>query len=266
MLRKGGCFKGMIKASLLKKIVIAAAALLLLSTSCVLFIQFYPFPKSKVLSKLKYPVVTQTASGRSGDPINVVIIGNQSAIQSAFLKAGWRIPDPITVNSSAKIALDSLTNRPYPTAPVSNLYLYHRKQDLALEKPTNTVRERDHIRLWDTHTTIGSGEVWCGSATYDNGIEINSNTDMPTHHIAPNVDRERNMILHILKPYITFSSLVQFAKPNLYGTNGGGDWYFTDGEIAILSTQSAAPVDLIWQRSAAETVKNWLFHILTSST
>jgi hypothetical protein len=256
----------MIITSVLKKIVIVVVTLLLLSTSCVLFVQFYPFPKSQMLSKLKYPVVTQTASGEPGDPINVVIIGDQSAIQNAFLKAGWRIPDPITAKSSARIALDSLANRPYPDAPVSNLYLYHRKQDLVFEKPTNTVRNRDHIRLWNTHTTIGSEKVWCGSATYDNGIEISSNTEMPTHHIAPNVDRERDMILHTLKPYMAISSLVQFTQPNLYGTNGGGDWYSTDGEIAILSTGSVAPVDLIQQRSAAVTVKNWLFHILTSCT
>ncbi len=256
----------MIKASLLKKIVIVAVTLLSLSTSCVLFVQFYSFPKNPMLSKLKYPVVTQTASGKLGDPINVVIIGDQSAIQNAFLKAGWRIPDPITAKSSAKIALDSLANRPYPTAPVSNLYLYHRKQDLVFEKPTNTVRDREHIRLWNTHTTIGSEKAWCGSATYDNGIEISSNTDMPTHHIAPNVDQERDMILHTLKPYMAFSGLSQFTRPNLYGANGGGDWYFTDGEIAILSKGSVVPVDLIQQHSVAVTVKNWLFHILTSST
>ncbi|MED4226451.1 LssY C-terminal domain-containing protein [Neobacillus cucumis] len=59
--------------------------------------------------------------------------------------------------------MDYLGNLPYPTAPVSNLYQYGRKQDLDFEKPTNIVQNRDHTRLSKTGTTINGEEVWLGS-------------------------------------------------------------------------------------------------------
>lgn len=126
----------------------ALIILLLLIGVSASFIQFYPFPKSQVF--MKYPNITTIHSGKPGDPINVMILGNRTWIIQSFEKAGWVIPDPITPETSAKIAIDSLANRPYPTAPVSNLYLYGHKQDLAFDKPTNDVQNRDHIRLWDT--------------------------------------------------------------------------------------------------------------------
>ncbi len=43
---------------------------------------------------------------------------------------------------------------------------------MVFERATNTARIRGHIGLWDTHATIGSQEVWVGSATYDIGIEL----------------------------------------------------------------------------------------------
>lgn len=59
-------------------------------------------------------------------------------------------PYPITSQTSAKIAEDSLAHRSYPTAPVSNLYVFGRVQDLAFEEPTNDVQNRGHIRTWET--------------------------------------------------------------------------------------------------------------------
>ena len=74
---------------------------------------------------------TATKSGNPGNPINILILGSKQTINSYFTEAGWKVPDPITEKSSIKIAVDSLKNLPYPTAPVSNLYLYGRRQDLA---------------------------------------------------------------------------------------------------------------------------------------
>jgi hypothetical protein len=200
-----------------------------------LFIQFYPFGKSPLLTKMDYHLKTTTKSGNPGDPINILILGSQQTINRYFKEAGWKIPDPITDKTSVKIAVASLANLPYPTAPVSNLYLYHRKQDLAFEKPTNSVQNRDHIRLWRTHTIINDEEVWVGSATYDNGIELSGRSHLPTHHISPSVDEERKRVVQDLKPFMKSALVVSFDQPNLFGFNGGGDWYYTDGNIAVLS-------------------------------
>jgi hypothetical protein len=217
------------------RLFLTAGTILVFFVGVTLFIQYYPFEKSQFLSKMNYPLKTTTKSGNPGDPINILILGSQQNINRYFTDAGWKVPDPITEETSIKIAVASLGNLPYPTAPVSNLYLYHRKQDLAFEKPTNSVQNRDHIRLWKTGTTIDGEEVWLGSASYDQGIELSGRSHLPTHHISPSVDVERNRVIQDLKPFMKSSLVVSFDQPNLFGFNGGGDWYYTDGNIAVLS-------------------------------
>jgi hypothetical protein len=227
-----------------------------------LFIQFYPFEKSPLLSRMDYPLETTTKSGKPGDPINVLIIGSQELIIKSFKEAGWEISDPITDETSAKIAIDSVGNLPYPTAPESNLYLYHRKQDLAFEKPTHTVQLRGHIRLWKTNTMISHEEVWIGSATYDHGIELSGRNYLPTHHIAPSVDEERQRVVQDLKPFMKSTQLVSFDQPNLFGFNGGDDWYFTDGNIAVLSVKPLNKSEFT-HHSFALSLKQGLIHFLS---
>src|SRR5216683_5414784 len=118
--------------------------LFVLFAALIAVVRFYPstynFPA--------YPKITHTQSGAAGDPINLVFIGSKDQITRSFQQAGWLIPDPITPQTSAKIAADSLTHKSYPNAPVSNLYVFGRVQNLAFEKPTNDVQNRGHIRLW----------------------------------------------------------------------------------------------------------------------
>jgi hypothetical protein len=227
-----------------------------------LFIQFYPFEKNPLLSKMDFPLKTTTKSGISGDPINILILGTEQTITTNFTKAGWKVPDPITDKTSLKIAVDSLSNLPYPTAPVSNLYLYGRKQDLAFEKPTNSVQNRGHIRLWKTYTTIHGEEIWLGSATYDHGIELSSSTHLPTHHISPSVDEEREKVVQDLKPFMKSTLVVSFDQPNLFGFNGGGDWYYTDGNIAVLSIRPLDKSDF-YTHSMALSLKQRVLQIIS---
>lgn len=254
----------MIKVILYRTAIIFSLVLILCAL-CVAFIQFYPFPKSQRFENANYPAVTTIKSEKKGDPINIMIIGSQSEITDAFIKAGWVIPDPITPETSARISFDSLAQLPYPTAPVSSLYLYNRKQDLAFEKPTNDVQIRDHIRLWDTGTYLGKEKIWLGSATFDNGIKVSSKTYMPTHHVDSSVDHERERVFQTLRPYFPFSSISSFTKPTLFGVNGGGDWYYTDGEIAILSKLSFHNQNFSTQNSMALTIKMWIFWVIDKS-
>src|SRR5579863_2652634 len=126
-------------------------------------IRFYPYP----YDFSTYPKITHTQSGATGDPINILFVGSKDQIVQSFHRAGWLTPDPITTQTSARIAVDSLAHRSYPTAPVSNLYVFGRIQDLAFEKPTTDVQNRGHIRMWKTGTLIDGQSVWVGAATYD---------------------------------------------------------------------------------------------------
>src|SRR5262245_53967568 len=172
------------------RVVSILGMLLVLLAALIVVVRFYPYS----FDFSAYPKITQTKSGAAGDPINLLFIGNKTQITQSFHQAGWLTPDPITTKTSARIAVDSLAHRSYPTAPVSNLYVFGRVQDLAFEKPTTDVQYRGHIRIWQTETRIGGQPVWIGAATYDSGIELSNTKHFPTHHIAPMVDLERNAV------------------------------------------------------------------------
>src|SRR5215831_15684361 len=81
------------------------------------------------------PGVTYTADGIPADPINVALVGTKTEVMKIMLAAKWYPADPLTLRSSLEMAEASVLKRPYEDAPVSNLYLGGRKQDLAFEQP-----------------------------------------------------------------------------------------------------------------------------------
>src|SRR5258708_20098820 len=176
----------------MRKMLIRSASilgiLLVLFTALVTLLLFYPY----TYNFPAYPKITHTQSGTNGDAINDLFVGSKDQIMASFQRARWMIPHPITPQTSAKIAADSLAHRSYPTAPVSILSVFGRVQDLAFEKPTNDVQNRGHIRIWKTGTLINGQPAWVGAASYDSGIGLSSTNHFPTHHIAPTVDLQRN--------------------------------------------------------------------------
>jgi len=184
------------------------------------------------------PMVTTTADGISGDAINIGMVGNSKDIICAMHKAGWYAADPVTWKSSLEISGSVLLDRPYPRAPVSPLFYAGRRQDLAFEKPVGTsADQRHHVRLWKV---LDDGEehrpVWLGAATFDRSVGISRYTGKITHHIAADIDLERDLIETDLQTANMISARydVMGVGPTLLGRNGGGDAYFTDGEVGIV--------------------------------
>jgi hypothetical protein len=203
--------------------------------------RWYPYP----LDFSIYPKIAHTKSGAPGDPINILFVGSKDQIIQSFHRAEWLTPDPITTKSSMRIAMDSLAHRSYPTAPISNLYVYGRVQDLAFEKPTSDVQNRGHIRIWKTGVLINDQPVWVGAATYDSGIELSSTNHLPTHHIAPTVDLERNVVGADLETtdLVGKEAYAAFTPPIIFARNGGGDYYESDGNILMINyTQYLTPL------------------------
>jgi len=81
------------------------------------------------------PRITHTGADIPGDPLNVALVGNEREVKKVMLAAGWFPADPLTLESCLEIAEASVLKRTYEDAPVSNLFLFGRKQDLAFEKP-----------------------------------------------------------------------------------------------------------------------------------
>ncbi|HZC76453.1 MAG TPA: LssY C-terminal domain-containing protein [Ktedonobacterales bacterium] len=189
-----------------------------------------------------FPKLTHTARGAAGDPLNIILVGSASQITQSFARAGWLVPDPITSHTSARIIAASLAHQPYPTAPVSALYVFGRVQDRAFERPTNDVQNRGHIRLWQTTTQLGGQPVWLGQASYDQGIELSGTTAFPTHHISPAVDLERDGVGTDLARtgLVVAEAHEAFTAPVFVAYNGGGDYYASDGDVLVLTYSHAA--------------------------
>lgn len=181
------------------------------------------------------PRITETADGHPGDPLNVALIGTESEIRQAMSSIKWYAADPLGVESDLRIAADSVLERPYDTAPVSNLYLFKRKQDLAFEQPLgDDPRKRNHVRLWRTGKENPAGRpIWIGAASYDERVGLSHTTGQVTHHIAPDVDTERDRIFAELDKSDLLSDMYKVPgfHTELEGRNGGGDLWRTDGAL-----------------------------------
>jgi hypothetical protein len=188
------------------------------------------------------PNITHTASGIPGDPLNIGLVGSESDVILAMKAAAWDPADPITFRSSVRIAVDSVFRRPDDDAPVSNLYLFGRKQDLAFEQPVgDSPRQRHHVRFWRSDKLDEMRPLWLGSATFDERVGLSHTTGEVTHHIGPDVDAERDRIVDELRKAGEVKSVywVDHFHRQLEGRNGGGDPWLTDGRlaVAVLRTQ-----------------------------
>ena len=183
------------------------------------------------------PRHTTTAQGRQGDAINVAFIGTEEELHRMFAAAGWYAADPITMETSIRIAADVVVHKPYAHAPVSDLYVWDRKQDAAFEQPVgDSPKQRHHVRFWCSREVDRQGEpLWLGAATYDERVELSRTTGGITHKIGPEIDRERNKLVNdaaragVLDGYYWVDP---FHKDR-QGRNGGGDPYVTDGRLAV---------------------------------
>jgi len=182
------------------------------------------------------PRVTQTASDIPGDPLNIALVGSEEDLIRAMTAAKWDPADPLTFRSSVRIVVDTVLRKPDDQAPVSNLYLFGRKEDLAFEKPVgNSPKQRHHVRFWKMAKMYDDRPAWIGSAAYDIGVELSRTTGQVTHHISPEIDAERDLLVADLRKAIPAQvEWLDGFHAQLQGKNGGGDPWRTDGRLAIV--------------------------------
>jgi hypothetical protein len=92
------------------------------------------------------------------------------------------------------------------------------------------------VRFWKALDKGDDGApVWLGAATYDTSVGFSHYTGQVTHHVAPDIDAERDLLASDLahSGHVAATYTVSGVGPTLFARNGGGDRYFTDGEIAI---------------------------------
>ena len=192
------------------------------------------------------PRLTHTGTGIPGDPLNVALVGAEEEIVRAMVAAKWFPADPLTFRSSMRIAVDTVFKKPDDRAPVSNLYLFGRKEDLAFEKPVgSSPKERHHVRFWRSEKADEGRPVWMGSAAFDIGVELSRTTGEVTHHISPDVDAERDLLIADMTSvgHVVELRWTDGFHPERQGKNGGGDPWRTDGRLAVveLTAGGSAP-------------------------
>ena len=183
------------------------------------------------------PRITQTGDGHPGDPLNVALIGTQEEVEAILQAAKWYPAAALGLRSDLKIAADTVLSRPDDEAPVSNLFLFGRKEDLAFEQPVgDNPRQRNHVRFWKTEGADADGRpTWIGSASYDERVGLSHTTGQITHHIAADVDTERDHLFADLKQTGGWEGdyMVDGFHTQLEGRNGGGDRWITDGRLFV---------------------------------
>jgi len=151
--------------------------------------------------------------------------------------SGWHPADPITLKSSLEIAAGTVFHRSYDDAPVSPLMLWGKQQDLTFEFPFGEdPTQRHHIRFWLAPEQDASGRtLWAAGATFDRSVGLSHTTGQITHHIAADIDTERNHVIASLNATGKLADIVSVEGFHTAreGRNGGGDPWRTDGTLVL---------------------------------
>jgi hypothetical protein len=178
---------------------------------------------------------------RPGDPLNLVLVGTAQEIQQAFRQAGWTEPKKKNEQSIWKTAQAVINNDGYNAAPVSDLYLFGRKEDLAFEKTLNTFNKRHHLRLWQTTASAPNVRpIWLAAATHDVGIDVHPG--VISHATDSNLDDERAQVGSDLYLGGAAQAAEFIAPPDPLSsgmTATGGAWR-TDGRLFVIDLKAGA--------------------------
>lgn len=197
-----------------------------------------------------------------GDPLNIVLVGDSTEVLNALSRAGWSFSHRLDLRTIRREVGAAIASASYPVAPVSNLYLYGRHQDVALQRARRSISQRNHLRLWLAPFRFESRQVWVGQVSRDIGVKVTPKSPtFTTHIIDPQVDATREYLLHSLLAqgfvdqfgFVSGSAAATPAQPRLNLTD---DPYFSDGmRLVVILAREPVPPDrmksLGWEQSAA---------------
>lgn len=210
------------------------------------------------LSQMPAAVTNARGTGE-GDPLNLVIVGEASEMMAALSECGWDFTHCIDGSTVRRMIMAALRGDPYLTAPVSSLYVFGRKQDVAFQRARSSLSQRNHLRLWLAPWVVEGRPVWVGQVSRDIGIKITKKSPtLTTHVIDPMVDEARQYVLESLLgrfrvSQFGFARAAEPAPKEKPRRNLTGDPYFTDGLrlVVFLSEDAVEPEqvkNLVWDQ------------------
>ncbi len=183
---------------------------------------------------------TDARGGRTGDPLNLVLVGDFPDLLHALRTARWDETEVIYAGSVWRTIRSFVAGSEYRVSPVSDLYVDGRKQDVAFQKTRSSIHQRHHFRLWTTPLRYQGRPVWIGAATRDIGVRFTTTTwNLTTHAIDADVDDARDYVV---------ADLIEAHRAQAVGATPGvgvaeatnprrtltGDPWFTDGHRAVV--------------------------------
>ncbi|HUA13531.1 MAG TPA: LssY C-terminal domain-containing protein [Candidatus Sulfotelmatobacter sp.] len=165
------------------------------------------------------PLYCITPDGLASDPLNIGLVCSRMELISTMTKTGWNLADRHSPRNTTRHVLAILLGMSYVNAPVSSLYLFGRKHDLAFTIPINgTNFRRHHVRFWATTYTknkplaartihwenqkahVQSDQLlWVGAASLDTGLMPIRHNLQVSHTVHPDTNLERELIVNKLK-------------------------------------------------------------------
>ena len=183
---------------------------------------------------------TNESGTKNADPINLVIVGSLDDAFPALVRRGWHPTEEKWAGSIWRMMTAALSGERYANAPVSDLYLFGRRQDLALQKARDNIHQRNHMRLWLSPIRYHGKQVWVGQVSRDIGSRLTIHAPtLTTHKIDPDLDTARAALSEDMtySQNLAKAGLVKgvgAAPPNAPRENLTTDPYYTDGYRAVL--------------------------------
>ncbi|MBN3756512.1 hypothetical protein G3N95_26495 [Paraburkholderia sp. Tr-20389] len=183
---------------------------------------------------------TNEGGTKNGDPLNLVVVGGLDDAFPALVRRGWTPTEEKWSGAIMKMVTAALAGERYDNAPVSDLYLFGRPQDLALQKARDTIHERNHLRLWLSPMKYHDKPVWVGQISRDIGTRLTTHTPtFTTHKIDPDVDEARSALTEDMaySQSLMQIGLVKATAPAPQSApreNLTTDPYYTDGYRMVL--------------------------------
>jgi len=205
---------------------------------------------------------TNADANADGDPLNVVLVGSATEALNTLSRSGWSFTHRIDLRTIRRELGAAISGDAYPVAPVSNLYLFGRRQDIALQRARRSLAQRNHMRLWLAPFRFEGRPVWVGQVSRDIGIKLTPKSPtLTTHIIDPEVDTTREYLFHSLIAegfvdrfgFVKGSAVAPRGQPRY---NLTGDPYISDGMrlVVILAPDPVPPErirSMLWEQSAA---------------
>lgn len=203
------------------------------------------------------PLYCVTPDGYASDPLNIGLVGSRKQLIAAMEAAGWHQALPTTPKTIVTMVAAIVFKRTYHGTPMSNLYLFGRKQDIGfeLQLADEGRGHRHHVRFWATtlhdiqeaetakvkgrsrkEQEIAERLLWAGAASRDIGVTLAKGTFQLTHAVSPNTNGERSLIVNQLEERELGKtvSIIRLYKPYRLPNFAWSRSLRSDGKMAIL--------------------------------